>query len=239
MLVFLSILAAGILLLTLIFFLHRLQYREKVDAVDRTLPLPPLDGIDKQRVLSMADTIALDFTIADPADHAERDWLSRILSADRQGAEAGKDWLSQSRLHALNKDYERALMSCAKAFPQMGAYRQAAQLIRARIRELRKTSVPWEQELKKLYLVAAWADLMHGNWEDNPGPSPAQLKGIDLLRHQSLPMNYNQLGYLRFSLLGKNDIKLLSECWGEPSAHLHAREIHGETLQRILNSPEP
>lgn len=236
MLVFLSMLAAGILLLSLIFFLHRQQYREKVDAVDRTLPLPPLDGKDRQRVLNMAAGIAPDFEAEQSLALHERDWLTAILGADSQVGDI--DLQSQSRQHSLDKNYDQALLALAKAFPQMGAFRKAAQLVRARIRELRKSAVPWDQELKRLYLIAAWADLLHGKWEGSAPPSPSQLKRLNMLRHQNLPMDYKQLGFLHFALLGKNDAKLMAECWGEPSSHLHAREIHGEALLTIFDSLE-
>lgn len=236
MLVFLSMLAAAVLLFSIIVFLHRLQYREKVESVDRTSPLPPLTGTDKLRVLSIESSPNTDFQGELTVFPRAAPWLSEILGSESMDTATAKDWQTQCRIHAAAHDHERALMWCARAFPQMGAFRQAATLLRGRMRELRKDGRPWEEELERLYRVAAWADLLHGKWEGNPALSMGQLKRVDMLSHQDLPIDYSRLGYQKLTLLGTTDCKLLAERHGEPSSHFHARELYGEALQALLNT---
>jgi hypothetical protein len=71
MLVFLSMLAAGLLLFAIIVLLHKMQQRQKVDSVDRTIPLPPLNVTDKQRVLAISDSS--DIELAGRTARRERD----------------------------------------------------------------------------------------------------------------------------------------------------------------------
>lgn len=243
MLVFLSMIAAGVLLLSIIIVLQKLQNLDKVDSVDRTSPLPPLDGADRERVSSIADSLSAGFDDYEedgrPASYRvapNTRWLTNILAIAEDTTLLIHDWQSRSR-HYLNMgDFPRALMSCAKVFPQMGAFRQACILIRGRIRELRKIDSPWEQELDMLYRIATWADLLHGKREVHGALSSAQVKSVDILQCQNLPLKYSILGYRELALLGSSDWKLLEERWGKPLEHHHAREIHGEALLSLLNS---
>jgi len=236
MLVFLSIFTAGVLLLCIIIFLHKMQVREKTDSVDRTVPLPPLDVADRQRVLSIKDPLSSAFAEEDIPAADTSGWLTRLLRALDADTPAAGDWLAQSKYHAARHDYDLALAYCARAFPQMGAFRQSALLLRARIRALRKSGATYSEDLEVLYKVAAWADLLHGKWDGNPPPSSPRLKHLDLHKYQGLTMDYMQLGYRELALLGASDWKLLVECWGEPSAHRRARDIHGEALVSMLEN---
>jgi len=236
MLIFFSMVAAGIILLSIVVFLHKMQAREKVESVDRTIPLPPLDGADKQRVLAIRDTINADFVEDDSPAEDSSLWLSQLLAEEDADSFSMKDWLAHSKMLAASNDFERALASCARAFPQMGAFRQSALLLRVRIRALRKSGAPCEKELDFLYRIAVWADLLHGKGAGHPAPLPAQLRRLDVRALEWLVLDYSQLGYRELTLLNATDRKLLVETRGEPSAHRRARELHAETLLRMISN---
>ena len=235
MLVFLSILAAGVLLFSTIVLLHKMQLRQKLDSVDRTIPLPPLDLKHKKRVLALTDSTEIALRGAQSNESCTNRYLMEILACDNGDCPALPDWQARSKFHETRNDYARALMNCARAFPLMGAFRRAATLLRGKIRELRSSREPWENNLEVLYRVAVWADLLHGKWDGHLPPSSAQLKSLDMLQLDDINIDYNQLGYKELGLLGATDWKLLAEYWGEPLKHQHSRELFGDALQALLN----
>lgn len=235
MLVFLSMLAAGVLLLSTIVLLHKLQHRQKVDSVDRTIPLPPLDLNDKKRILAIVDSANAALQSTQALRPGRKGCLIEIVACDNGDGPALPDWLARSKFHAARNDHARALMNCARAFPLMGAFRQATTLLRGRIRELRKSGEAWERNLDLLYRIAVWADLLHGKWEGHLPPASAKYKTLDMLQLDGFDIDYTQLGYKHLALLGATDWKLLAECWGEPLKHQHARELYGDALQALLN----
>jgi len=235
MLVLLSMLAAGVLLLSTIVLLHKMQHRQKVDSVDRAIPLPPLDLYDRKRILAIVDSADTALHKAQTVRQAGKGYLIEILACDNGDSPALPDWQARSKFHAERNDYARALMNCARAFPLMGAFRQAATLLRGRIRALRSSGEPWERNLDLLYRIAVWADLLHGKWEGHVPPSSVKLKSLDILKLDDIPVDYAKLGYKQLALLGATDWKLLAESWGEPLKHRHARELHGDALQALLN----
>jgi hypothetical protein len=238
MLVFLSMLAAGLLLFSIIVLLHKMQQQQKVDSVDRTIPLPPLNVTDKQRVLAISDASAIELPAGLPAEKETIRYLPEILACDEGDCPVLPDWQARSKIYAAANDFPRALMSCARAFPLMGAFRQACLLLRGRIREQRKVGDDWSRNLEVLYRIAVWADLLHGKWEGHTPPSAAQIKGLDMLKLEDIPFDYAQIGYKELALLNTTDWKLLVECWGEPSAHHHACDLHSNALQALLNKPK-
>ena len=238
MLVFLSMLAAGLLLFAIIVLLHKMQQRQKVDSVDRTIPLPPLNVTDKQRVLAISDSSDIELPAGLPAEKETIRYLPEILACDDENCPALPDWQARSKFHAAANDFPRALMCCARAFPLMGAFRQACLLLRGRVREQRKAKEDWDRNVEILYRIAVWADLLHGKWEGHNPPSSSQLKTLNMQQIEDIPFDYTQIGYKELSLLNTTDWKLLVECWGEPKAHCHARELHGDALQALLNQPK-
>lgn len=238
MLVFLSMLAAGLLLFSLIVLLHKMQQQQKVDSVDRTIPLPPLNVTDKQRVLAISESSDIELPAGPPAEKETIRYLPDILACDEGDCPALPDWQARSKFHAAANDFPRALMSCARAFPLMGPFRQACLLLRGRIREQRKAGDDWSRNLEVLYRIAVWADLLHGKWEGHTPPSVSQLKGLDMLKMEDIPFNYAQIGYKKLALLNTTDWKLLVECWGEPGAHHHAGDLHSNALQVLLKKPK-
>lgn len=232
MLIFLGMLAAGLLLLVLIVLLHRLQYRKKVEAVDRTLPLPPLDILDKERVLAIVDATELDAVGESQAAPVKETWLERLLA---KAPNSDKDWQRQARQYAINLDFDSALGCCAVAFPQSGAFRRAAQILRSRIREAQKQAQPCHGLLADLYQIAAWADLLHARLPSFTPLSPRQRRHLDLRPHAHLRFEYEELGCDMLGLLTVTDRRLLAQVRGKPKRHAHVRELHDADLQRMLD----
>jgi hypothetical protein len=102
-----------------------MQHRQKVDSVDRAIPLPPLDLNDRKRILAIGDSADLALHKAQTVRQAGKGYLIEILACDNGDSPALPDWQARSKFHAERNDYARALMNCARAFPLMGAFRQA------------------------------------------------------------------------------------------------------------------
>ena len=117
MLVFLSILAAGVLLFWTIVLLHKMQLRQKLDSVDRTIPLPPLDLKHKKRVLALTDSTEIALRGAQSNESCRNRYLMEILACDNGDCPALPDWQARTKFHETRNDYARALMNCARAFP--------------------------------------------------------------------------------------------------------------------------
>lgn len=233
MLMFLGVVAAAVLLIALIVMLNRLQYKQKLDAVDRTMPLPPLDPQDKQRVRAIADVAEVELAAGAHDRSAQEQWLERILAA---APDSAQDWQARARQHAAALDFRKALAYCALAFPQIGAFRQAAQVLRLQIREYQKHDVPLEPALADLYRIAAWADLLYGRLPAYAPLTHAQIKKFDLRAWQHFAFDYSTLGCNQLGLLTVADRKLIIAAWGNPIQHVHARERHDKDLQSMLDN---
>ncbi len=229
MLMFLGVVAAAVLLIGLIAVLHRLQYQRKVEAVDRTIPLPPLDPQDKQRVLAI--TADVELSHMETAEDKRERWLDRMLAA---APETAKDWQAKARQHADDLDFTQALACCAVAFPQLGALRQAAQILRQQIRAAQRNGDALDSPLADLYRIAAWADLLHSRLPAYRPLTSAQLKKFDMRAWQDFAFDYSTLGSNQLGLLTVADRKLISTRWGNPTQHVHTRELHDMDLQSML-----
>lgn len=233
MLMFLGVVAAAVLLIVLIVVLNRLQHKQKLEAVERTIPMPPLDPQDKQRVLEIADVAEVELATIAPAHSAPEGWLERMLAA---APDSAKERQSKARQHTAALDFSKALACCALAFPQIGAFRQAAQILRLQIREAQKHDAPLQSALADLYRIAAWADLLHGRLPAYAPLTTAQLRKFDLRAWQDFAFDYSTLGCNQLGLLTVADRKLIIAAWGNPIQHIHARERHDKDLQSMLTS---
>ncbi len=231
MLMFLGVVAAGGLLIALIVVLHRLQHERKVEAVDRTIPLPPLDPQDKQRVLAIAPEIDLNDTSS--ANDKQKERLELIPGGARGST---KDWQANAREHAAAQDYRGAVFCCAIAFPQKGAFRQAAQILRSEIRAAQKQGAALDSPLRDLYFIAAWAEMLHGRLPEYAVITSAQLQQLDLRAWQDFKFHYQVLGLNHLGLLTVTDRKLITQVWGNPKQHTHPRAIYDKDLQSMLTN---
>lgn len=231
MLMFLGVVAAGGLLIALIMVLHRLQHERKVEAVDRTIPLPPLDPQDKQRVLAIAPELDLNDTTS--TNEKQKDLPERTVE---EALGSTKDWQANAREHAAAQDYPRAVSCCAMAFPQKGAFRLAAQILRSQIRVAQKQGASLDAPLKDLYCIAAWLEMLHGRLPEYTVITNAQLQQLDLRAWRDFQFDYQTLGCNHLDLLTVTDRKLITQAWGNPKQHTHPRVIYDKDLQSMLAS---
>jgi hypothetical protein len=232
MMMFLGMLATGMFLFALITLLHKLQYKQKVDAVDRTIPLPPLNPQDRQRVLAIAGDAAAEFHAAIARGDKPEKWLDRMLA---KAPESARNWQASARELAAAHDYPRALACCALAFPQIGALRQAAQILRQQIREAQNQGASVETALADLYRIAAWADLLHHRLAEFVPLASTQLRKLDLRVWQDFAFDYSTLGCNKLDLLTSVDRKRIIATWGNPKQHVHARELYDKDLLSMFD----
>lgn len=130
-------------------------------------------------------------------------------------AEASAHWKDQVRSLRDAGSYAQAILAANTAWPQWQYYEQVAIIIRAAIREHKKSApAQIEHWLEKLYDTAAEASLVH----DSPQlpSSREQVSGIKL--------PYADVGVDKLRLLTKTDKKQMHELWGAPKQHISANE---------------
>src|SRR5690606_18883925 len=233
MAIFLS-LTALVLLALIVYLLHAHQQQQKIDSVDRTVPLPPLEG---EIHLPDAETPipAVELT---PEPEPEPEPPVPVAAVAQVAPSA--DWLARSRTLTEQGDFDQALEIARSAYPQIGAFRQACVILRAQLRELRKGkpehSSRQEATLAALYHTCALAAFFHASDDNVP---PLSLSAQRRLRDRSwltLPMPYDQLGTLHLDLLTTTDIKLLTATWGKPSQHRQVRHYHADAWNALQKS---
>lgn len=220
----LSILAAIALLVLIVWALHRNQRIENQESVDRNLPLPPIElkQSDANGLSDVEDMLGIgpeSSSAPRPAPVITKVGLGDAVASPDQ-------WLVRSRECAAQGDFEAALQFCTSALPQMGAFRQSCVVLRAQIRELKKTQQAYTDVLEQLYRLASQADFFHGKTPNTKALPPSAVKQIDYAAWKALSSPYAVLGYEHVSLLTKTDVKWLVQQWGEPESHGYMRELH-------------
>ncbi|MEX2131418.1 MAG: hypothetical protein WD772_08010 [Pseudohongiellaceae bacterium] len=234
--VFTSLAALGLLVL-LVIALHRHQLSAAQSLVDRNLPLPPIGLQIGQRRTSItpvqSEPPAVEPAVAESVVTGNP--TSTKGQAPRKSAQA--NWLTQ--VAELKKAGRRAdaLTLCLKALPLWSAFQQASLLLRANIKAIQAANQPIEEDLKKLYQLTAVAALLHDRSKGLSSLTSAQLKRLDLTEILSLPMPYNEIGYLQLQLIKKSDIRVLLDTWGKPAAHLSPRQFHQSLWQSLVAGP--
>ena len=241
------------LLILIVWALHRNQQQHNAESADRNVPLPPLElresedvsaedilGIEPEDLLSSQATPATPATPATAARGASTSEFpgkpavaSPSPSTTPASVSAAENWLEESKALQQQERFDAALAVCVPALPQMGAFRQACQILRARIRAERKARKSSEESLGTLYHYAALADFFHARGAAGKPLSPAALKRVNFHDWQTLENPYQMLGYEQLALLTKTDIKALQELWGEPQAHTHMRALHPHAWQSL------
>jgi len=244
MAILLSLTALGLLAL-IVYLLHSHQQQQKIDSVDRTVPLPPLDGdIRLPGVESPTAAVEINTTaVSEPEPEPEPEPESEPpapAAALPEPTVPSVDWLARSRALKEQDEFDQALEIARGAFPQIGAFRQACVILRAQLREARKAQPEQhpqqEAVLGALYHTCALAAFFHGSDDRVP---PLSLSAQRRLRERSwltLAMPYDQLGTLHLDLLTTTDIRLLTAAWGKPSQHQQVRHYHADAWNALQES---
>lgn len=248
MAILLSLLAIALLALT-VYLLHSYQQQQKIDSVDRTVPLPPLEtgislaGEDLSEDIPGGPTEAV---ADDKPSVAATDSLSPLpptssalpLSpSPSTPIPAPSDWLTQSRTLKDESRFDEALAIAMSAYPQIGAFRQACVILRAQLREQRRNGIDQEATLVALYRTCALAAFFHAPDDEIP---PLPLSAQRRLHDRSwllLPMPYDQLGTLHLDLLTTTDVKMLTAAWGKPPRHERVRQYHESAWNTLQTLP--
>lgn len=236
MAILLSLLALGLLAL-IVYLLHSYQQQQKIDSVDRTVPLPPLQG-DISLVGNRSSIDTRDLPAATPAtsDMAATEESTLRPSEPAEPMAATIDWLAKSRALKEQNNFDQALEVTRSAYPQIGAFRQACVILRAQLREQHKQGHEQEETLRALYHTCALAAFFHARDNEIPPLSLSAQRRLNDRSWLQLPMPYDQLGTLHLDLLTTTDLKMLTATWGKPLRHQRARQYHAHAWNALQES---
>lgn len=235
MVAFLSILLAVVLLGATVYGLHRYQTMEVEYNVDRSMPLPPLqDGEGKGQANGKGRNDA------ELSPRTETRAATTFVNNNKAAAKskpkpkAGQSWLADVGRLKKAGELDQAMSICEREFPLWGAYNQACIIERL---QLKKTKDKQEQEetLRRLYRLAATAELLHDKSEGAEHLTPAQLKSLNLAQLADLDFAYPDLGYAHLRLIRKSDVKEMLAAWGRPEQHQLPRDIHQQWWQSFTS----
>lgn len=228
MIAFFSILIAIALLGVTVYGLHRYQTMEVEYQVDRTMPLPPLKrdaqpGLLKRTRPGNQDstTEANDNTASAPTAQKA---AAKPESSDKPASQA-PSWQTRVSAAKSSGDISQAMALCAEQQPLWGAYNQLCILLRSQLKTAGLEEDEKKNLLSQLYRTAVVAELLHDKSHDSPRLSLAQLRSRDFRKVESLPIDYEKIGYAQLRLIRKSDIKEMLAVWGRPEAHRLPREI--------------
>ncbi|MGH7181875.1 MAG: hypothetical protein ACREJN_07865, partial [Nitrospiraceae bacterium] len=132
----------------------------------------------------------------------------------RDGSERKYRWLlpflsfELAKLDQLNPFLERG--------PSYSA--EVSKVLRALIRERRKTKQPYDDLLRALYGSCVLNDFSESLAFEGTVVH-AMTKYVDICELQSIRIEYSSMGYERIQALSKTDAKWLVEVFGEPAEH--------------------
>lgn len=148
----------------------------------------------------------------------------------RKDIESGQFWAD--RIKTLHGEPAARLRLAIENLPLPSAFREAAIATRAIIREARKQSVPYEDQLTLLYWLAAISSfgVSYSERLDQPGYNVIETVPGKTLK--GLSFSYTHLGYEKLDILNKTDIQWLIEYWGQPNSHSTLNEIHHDIWRK-------
>lgn len=116
----------------------------------------------------------------------------------------------------LQKRYDTALLY----LPFPAAFNEAISVLRMDIRQQRKNKENYQAHLDRLYQLAVWFSFCDISYvPEVPCVGYFVFEHIVGSKITSLPFSYDEIGYEKLPSLGKSDIKLLVEHYGEPKNH--------------------
>lgn len=135
------------------------------------------------------------------------------LAPERRGnPSAALPWREEVRQLRETGKFQEAINLCRRQYPKMLAFRQTLITMRASFKQAPEVS---DESLDNLYRTALLANIAKARKND-----PAA-DDIDTLsdRLENPRQHWDRLGYKHLDMLTKNDCRLLTESWGEPTHH--------------------
>lgn len=229
MIAFFSILIAIALLGVTVYGLHRYQTMEVEYQVDRTMPLPPLKRGSQAGILERTRSGNQDLEPEQAPEATTTSITETAAVAKPQASDtpASQEASWQARVGAAKRggDISQAMALCTEQLPLWGAYNQLCILLRGQLKTADLDERERQELLSRLYRTAVAAELLHDKSHDSPRLSLAQLRSRDFQLVESLPFDYERIGYAQLRLIRKSDIKEMLAAWGRPEAHRLPREV--------------
>jgi len=134
------------------------------------------------------------------------------------------------------KDYKNdpdmRLRTAIENLPLPGAFREAAIALRAIIRDKRKNSVEYVNQLNQLYWLAAVNSFSVPYSEILREPGFNIMEIVPKSEIKNLSFSYEDVGYKKLTLLNKTDIKWMTELWGTPSNHSTLHVLYNDIWEK-------
>lgn len=248
MLAFFSILLAVVLLGITVYGLHRYQTMEVEYTVDRSMPLPPLEesevaprATDSQPASAPSPGARKVASPASPAAASAADKPApkqepkpQVPGKSKSGS-GSSSWLDTVAALKKTGELDQAMRICEKEFPLWGAYNQACIIERLRLKKLAPDSEAGAALLRRLYRLAATAELLHDKSDEADHLTLNQLKALDLTSLENLDHPYAAIGYAHLRLIRKSDVKFMQALWGRPDQHQLPRHYHQSWWRSFSN----
>lgn len=230
MVAFVSIVLALSLLGLIVYGLHKYQTMEVEYQVDRTMPLPPIDGENPGKAETASKRSGLApkpqrSRIRNTRPRQEKSRNNKQSSAKHNGG-SRPNWQEQVAQAKDAGQFQQAHEICQQHYPLWGAFNQACIALRAQLKTENLPSDEFESLLARLYRTAAIAELLHDKSDQAEHFKLHQLKSIPLSELEALEFPYQRLGYAQLRLIRKSDVKMMLAAWGRPDAHEYPRTLH-------------
>ncbi|MBC7698633.1 MAG: hypothetical protein H7Z70_09740 [Bacteroidia bacterium] len=145
----------------------------------------------------------------------------------RKDIYVGEFWAD--RIKAFKGEPVTRLQFAIQNLPLPAAFREAVIAIRSLVREKRKNSDVYQDELALLYWLAVMDSFSVPYSETLCEPGYNIIESIPGDVVKNLPFTYHQIGYNKLSLLNLTDITWIIELWGEPESHSTLNVFHNKT----------
>lgn len=230
-------LAMSTLLVLAVYLLSKHRRNEFIATVDLASPLPPIKLEDGHAIfVEMEEELLAEHPIVAGALNPNK-FTSTIVasSLDATPVDSGSknSWENVVREFKKNGECLNALEVCINAYPLIGALRQSCIILRAMMKQNKKSGASNEKELLLIYRACVLADFFHGSGSEVPQMSVFRLKRVERQDWEGISLSYRQIGFMYLELLSPSDIKMLIDAWGPPDSHLHARQINMNAWEAI------
>ncbi len=231
MLEFFVIVVALSLLGAIIYGLHKHQTMEVEYTVDRTMPLPPINGGLKNPHLEESSFFRSSHSTTQTRDARQAEQATSGISIEEK-QQNDESWQDQVASAKQDGDFDRATQLCRQQFPLWSAYNQACIALRAKL----KLELDTEQQnaaLNELYRIAVIAELLHDKSDGATRYTLSQLRKLDHSGFDAWEIPYSEIGYAQLRLIRKSDVKLMLTAWNRPAQHQLPRQALAQAWSEI------
>lgn len=231
--------AALLLLVAMVYLLHRHNQVETRQLADRSAPLPPLHGATlRSSPETPSDTTDVPFRTETSVATTPAAPTPESAMEDDENSSGGS-WYDEVAELKRRGALDAALRICHSAFPLWSAFQQATLIRRAQIKARLTARQEYISELRDLYHLAAVAELLHGRAKAEESLSLTQLKMLNMNDILALDMPYPEIGFVHLRLIKKTDIKLLQDVWGKPNQQRSPRVVHEAMWRQLMTRVSP